>query len=91
MDGGVVEADSVAEQYWDDVNVDFVDETEAQQLSANVRREDAQLLAAGGLKPDSDGFLHGAVEEGDVVSGARVLGMVRENEDWSLPCAAVGS
>ena len=28
--GRVVEADSVAEQYWDDVNVDFVDETEAQ-------------------------------------------------------------
>ena len=53
----VVNAGSVAEQYWGDVNVD---ETEARQLPANVRREEVERLSVGGLKPDSDGFLHGA-------------------------------
>jgi hypothetical protein len=53
------------------VQVDLVDQATLEELSTDRRREDLQVLAAGGLEPDAHGLGHVTVQEGDSLGGGR--------------------
>ncbi len=48
-----------------------------------------RFLALSRLRADPNGFLHRTAEDRDVLGRARVLGMVGEHEDRTLPRPAV--
>jgi len=87
--GVVVQPDAVAEQDRHDVQVDLVDQSQLEKLTADGGREHLEVLAAGRGQPDPHRLGRAAGEEGDVVGGRRVLGVVGEHEDRPLPGAAV--
>jgi hypothetical protein len=87
--GVVVQPDTLAEQDRHDVQVDLVDQSQLEQLTADGGREHLEVLAAGCRQPDPDRLSRAAVQERDVVRGHRVLGVVGEHEDRPLPGAAV--
>jgi hypothetical protein len=85
----VVQPDAPAEQDRHDVQVDLVDQSELEQLTADSGGEHLEVLAAGRRQPDPDRLGRAAVEEGDVSGGHRVLGVMSQHEDRPLPGAAV--
>jgi hypothetical protein len=87
--GVVVQPDALAEQDRHDVQVDLVDQSQLEQLTADGGREHLEVLAAGRREPDPHRLSQAAVQERDVVRGHRVLGVVGEDEDRSLPGSAV--
>jgi hypothetical protein len=87
--GVVVQPDPVAEQDRHDVQVDLVDQSQLEQLTADGGREDLEVLAAGRRQPDPHGLGRAAAEERDAVGRRRVLRMVGQHEDRPLPGPAV--
>jgi hypothetical protein len=89
--GVVVQPDALAEQDRHDMEVDLVDQSQLEQLTADGGREHLEVLAAGRRQPDPHRLRRVAAEERDVGGGRRVLGVVGEHEDRPLPGAAVRS
>ena len=87
--GVVVQPDALAEQDRCDVQVNLVDQSQFEKLTADGGREHFEVLAAGRLQPDPYRLGRAAVQERDPVGGRRVLGVVGEHEDRPVPGAAV--
>src|SRR5260370_28020132 len=87
--GVVVQPDAVAEQDRQNVQVDLVDQSQLEKLTADGGRENLEVLAAGRRQPDPYRLRRVAAEERDFVTGRRVLGVVGEHEDRPRPRAAV--
>jgi hypothetical protein len=87
--GVVVQPDALAEQDRHDVQVDLVDQSQLEQLTADGGREHLEVLAAGRRQPDPHRLGRAAGQERDALGGRRVLGVVGEHEDRPLPGAAV--
>jgi hypothetical protein len=85
----VVQPDAVAEQDRQDVQVDLVDQSQLEQLTADGGREHLEVLAPGRRQRDPDRLGRIAAEEGNVIGRRRVLGVVGQHEDRPLPGAAV--
>ena len=85
----VVQPDALAEQDRCDVQVDLVDQPQFEQLTADGRREHFEVLAAGRSQPDPYRLGRAAVQERDSVGGRRVLGVMGEHEERSVPGTAV--
>jgi hypothetical protein len=87
--GVVVQPDAVAKQDRHDVQVDLVDQSQLEQLTADGGREHLEVLAVGRRQPDPHRLGRAAGQERDAVGGRRVLGVMGEDEDRPLPRAAV--
>jgi hypothetical protein len=87
--GAVVQPDAVAEQDRHDVQVDLVDQSQLEKLTADGGREHLEVLATGRRQPDPYRLGRAAVQERASVGGRRVLGVVGEHEDRPRPGAAV--
>jgi hypothetical protein len=87
--GVVVQPDAVAEQNRHDVQVDLVDQSQLEKLTADSGREHLEVLAVGRRQPDPHRLGRAAVQERDSGRRRRVLGVVGEYEDRPLPGAAV--
>jgi hypothetical protein len=87
--GVVVQPDALAEQDRCDVQVDLVDQSQFEQLTADRGREHLQVPAAGRRQRDPHRLGRPTVQERDPVGGRRVLGVVGEHEDRSVPGTAV--
>jgi hypothetical protein len=87
--GVVVQPDALAEQDRHDVQVDLVDQSQLEQLTADGGREHLEVLAAGRRQPDPHRLGRAAGQELNSCGGRRVLGVVGEDEDRPLPGPAV--
>jgi hypothetical protein len=87
--GVVVQPDAVAEQNRHDVQIDLVDQSQLEKLTADGGREHLEVLAVGRRQRDPDRLGWVAAQERDSGGGRRVLGVVGEDEDRPLPGAAV--
>src|SRR6516162_10008533 len=65
--GVVVQPDALSEQDRHDVEVDLVDQSQLEKLTADGGREHLEVLAAGRRQPDPHRLRWVAVEERDVV------------------------
>ncbi len=71
--GIVVESDALAKQDRRDVQINFVDQAELQNLTPHCRREHFEVLAASSPEPDPHRLRRVAVQERDPVSRCGVL------------------
>jgi hypothetical protein len=67
--GVVVQPDALAEQDRGDVEVDLVDQSQLQKLTADGGREHLEVLAAGRRRPDPHRLGRATVQERDPVGG----------------------
>lgn len=71
------------------MQVDLIDQPQLEELPADRRGEDLEVLAARRLEPDPRGLGHVAGQKGDAVAGrGGVVGMVGQDEDGPVPGAA---